>query len=218
VQAETEKAVAAVAGISGKVAALEQIATAVAAAIEQQSAATHEIARSVAGTAAAADDMAARVERVGEEGRAAAARAGTLRAVAEEANAAVAQVRQVLVRTVRTATEAADRRRHPRQALDRAGQLSLSGGPEVPVRLRDIGAGGAAVEGAPAAAAPGAAARLRIAGLPEALEARVVEQGAADDGCLHLAFTAAAAASPALARLLAEAGGAPADHRRRAAA
>jgi len=199
VEAETEKAVAAIAGISGTVASLEAIASSVAAAIEQQSAATQEIARSVAGTAAAAETMAAAVGRVDQESHSARERATALRGVAEATTAAVAEVREVLVRTVRTATEAVDRRQHPRLKLERGGRISLAGAPEIAVRMLDLGAGGAAVVGAPAAPV-GTPARLHIDGVAEALEARVVDSG--KEAPLRLAFTATAMESPGLRRAL----------------
>ncbi len=207
VEAETEKAVAAIAGISGTVASLESIASSVAAAIEQQSAATQEIARSVAGTAAAAESMAAAIGRVDQESNGARERAVALRGVAEAATAAVAEVREVLVRTVRTATEAVDRRQHPRMQLERGARLSLAGAPEIAVRMLNLGAGGAAVLGAPAVPV-GTPARLSIDGVAEALEARVVDSGT--DAALRLAFSPAAMKAAGLGRLIAALAPAPA--------
>ena len=148
VQAETARAVAAVGQIGETVRGLEQIAASVAAAMDQQSAATQEIARAVGGAAEAARDVAGRVEGLGQDAAETASRADRMRTSTAAAGEALDEVRGALVRAVRQAAEAVERRAGSRQD-DSTEVLLRARGAEHRVRLMDIGPGGAAVEPGP---------------------------------------------------------------------
>jgi methyl-accepting chemotaxis protein len=171
VQAETTGAVEAIDRIAQTVAQLREIATAVAAAMEQQSATTAEIARSVAGTAESTRGAADRMVTLGRGAEDAARRAVSVRDAASQAEASLEEVRNVLVRAVREAAEAVERRSHPRAALVAPVTLLGPHGREE-ARLIDLAPGGAAIEPG-SKVTPGMAVTLEVMGL--ALRGRVLE-------------------------------------------
>jgi methyl-accepting chemotaxis protein len=173
VEAETGRAVEAIGRIGQTVEGLEHIAAGVAAAMEQQSAATQEIARAVASSAEAAREVSGRVESLGHEAADAADRAERMRGSADAAATALDEVRGTLVRTVRECSAAVERRRSPRQALHMPAQLQWQGRTSE-VTLLDLSEGGAGLAPVEGLAA-GAEVRLMLRGM--ALPGRVVEVG-----------------------------------------
>ena len=173
VEAETTRAVEAISRIGQTVEGLEHIAAGVAAAMEQQSAATQEIARAVASSAQGAREVSGRVESLGHEATDAAERAERMRGSADAAAAALDEVRGTLVRTVRECSEAVERRRSPRLALHMPVRLEWQGR-MLEAKLLDLSEGGAGLEPVPGLEA-GAQVKLTLRGMT--LPGRVVEAG-----------------------------------------
>ncbi|MBS7791525.1 PilZ domain-containing protein [Roseococcus sp. SDR] len=197
VEAETGRAVEAIGRIGQTVEGLEHIAAGVAAAMEQQSAATQEIARAVASSAEAAREVSGRVQSLGHEAAEAANSAERMRGSADAAAGALDEVRGTLVRTVRECSAAADRRRSPRMALGIPVRLERQGRGLEAVLL-DLSEGGAGLEPVPDLGA-GAQVTLVLRGM--SLPGRVVEAGAQRCG---LAFALSPAQQEALRGFLAE--------------
>jgi methyl-accepting chemotaxis protein len=182
VQEKTGDAVVAVGEITGAIREVENISSAIAAAIEQQAAATMEIARNVAQTADAAHEVSNHIAQVSDEARATHERAARVSAVADEVADAIRHLRGTLVHVVRTATPEVDRRRHPRYELQRDISVDM-GGQRVQVKLDNISQGGALF--ALGALNAGQDIRLSIPGLGDALPAKVA---ANIDGYCHVHF------------------------------
>ena len=114
----THNTIAAVEDITGAIRDVENISAAIAAAIEQQGAATSEIARSVTRTNEAATEVSAGIARVSEEAATATGSAGEVSKIAQSVAASIDGLRTTLVRLVRTTTTEVDRRRKARYRLD----------------------------------------------------------------------------------------------------
>jgi methyl-accepting chemotaxis protein len=127
VQTATARAVEVVQDIGVSIRGVETMSTAVAAAIEEQTATTAEIARSVTETSVAAQEVAERIANVSQEADISRAKAGEVNDVSGLVATGIDQLRQVLVRVVRTSTKEVDRRRKPRYNLDRSGALTVGG-------------------------------------------------------------------------------------------
>ena len=134
----TGASVAAVARIEQTIAEINSIAGSIAAAVEQQGAATAEIARNVAETAAAADIITHRTGDVSAE----AVRTGEFAAAVDRDTAALGvalgDLRQSVVRVVRTSTAEVDRRASARHETNLACRVTPSGGVAVPVRVLSL--------------------------------------------------------------------------------
>lgn len=123
---------------------MEQIATTIAAAVEEQSAATGEIARSVNQSA----DQANRVSELmvdvsttmGKAGEAVAALSDN----AEQVGETIGTMRKLLVRAVRTSSAIADRRRRRRRSVLLDATLTV-GGVRTEVKIYDLSEGGAQI-------------------------------------------------------------------------
>ena len=157
-----------------RVAAIERNTQAVAAAAEQQTAATGEIARNVIGTSEAMRLVAGQMGAVTDEARNTGAAVGEMRTLAEAVGSNIAEVRRVMVRIVRTSSDAANRRTAQRLSADTPATLVL-GGRAMPATCLDLSAGGARVRVADALI-KGGQVILRMAGLPD-LPGRVLEAG-----------------------------------------
>jgi methyl-accepting chemotaxis protein len=173
IQGTTREAVEAVSGIAMAIRDVEGISSAIAAAIEEQGAATLEIARNVGETFSAAQEVATRITDVSDEARTAAGRATQVSGIATEVAGAIDELRTTLVRVVRTATPVVNRRRKPRYHLEREAMVDV-GGKRIPVRTKNISAGGATFTGEVGALAVGERLRLTISGLGDALPASVL--------------------------------------------
>ena len=140
----TDQAVAGIGGIANSIGEMERTSTAIAAAVEDQAAATREIVQAVLRTSDAARAVSARIGEVttasGDVGsRAVQARSGT-----GEARAAVEELRRVLVQIVRTATPEVDRRAHQRLTVGKQAAVVMEGGMRLDGELVDISISGAA--------------------------------------------------------------------------
>ena len=175
---------------------IEAIASSVAAAVEQQGAATAEIARSVTETAAAAREMTGRTDEVSAEARETGRHAMQVRADSNALASAVADLRRGVVRVVRTSTQDVDRRKSTRYPTELAGRITLENGADHTVRLVDLSEGGARLADGPDLAVQ-TSGTLHLAGVPFPLPFTVRESG---NGMLRLAFTLDAVAAAAFAR------------------
>jgi methyl-accepting chemotaxis protein len=165
VQGATHDAVKVVGEMVRRVAAIERITHTIAAAAEQQTAATDEIARNVLGTAEAMRIVSAQVKSVSQEAQGTDAAVNEMRSVAGEVAEHISELRNVMVRIVRTSSDAANRREEERVSINLPATLVLSGNP-LPVMCLDLSFGGARVQSDQPLAA-GAAVTLRLGGLPD---------------------------------------------------
>ena len=184
----THASVVAVEEIGHTLDEVAQVAISVAAAIEQQTAATQEIARNVSESGMAVQEVTNRIAEVSRDAEATGQQAGRLRADSEAVAVDIAALRSALVRTVRTATAEADRRHEPRIKVDRACTVifGASDAP-TPAILRDLSHNGGAIEAAHGRGAIGDAGALtldRPAGARVRFEIHAVDQ----DGILHVGF------------------------------
>jgi methyl-accepting chemotaxis protein len=115
VRAATGASVAAVGRIEQTIGEVNAIAGSIAAAVEEQGAATAEIARNVAEKASAANEMTSQIGEVSAEAERTDRQAGTVQDNASGLNAAVTELKQSLIRVVRTSTADVDRRISARQ-------------------------------------------------------------------------------------------------------
>jgi methyl-accepting chemotaxis protein len=104
VRGATEAAVAAVTRIEQTVGEISAISDSIAAAVEEQGAATMEIARNVAETASAANEMTGHATEVSTEAGQTGKHAAEVCKDACWLNAAVGELRHTVIRVVRTAT------------------------------------------------------------------------------------------------------------------
>jgi methyl-accepting chemotaxis protein/aerotaxis receptor len=102
VQAVTDTAVTAVERIGRSIGEIDQISSGIAAAMEEQSTATREISRSVAQTSAAAMEVSARIADVSREAHEMGRQALQVKGGSSEIARATTELREVLVRAVRT--------------------------------------------------------------------------------------------------------------------
>ncbi len=200
IEAATQEAVTAVRGIEMGVGALGRTTGGIADAIGQQTAATEEIARTIAGAAAHVRDVEARIAEVAQEARQSGSEAAAMRAAADSAHAGVGELRDALVRIVRTATPEVDRRAGPRAPAGGTAQALLDGRPLGEVELLDLSEGGAGLRAAPGRVAQGAALALVLAGTT--IPGRVAS--VAPDGRIGLRFDRLDAATGAAVRRMIE--------------
>ena len=172
IQASTGEAVTAVRGIVASVRSVDGVSAAIASAIEQQGAATGEIARNVGETSAAAQEVSTRIERVSSEAQVTGSRAGEVSALSTDVASSIDHLREILIRVVRTATKEVDRRDDTRYAVSWPGSLTAAGR-TLPVRLEDCSEGGALVNGTLEGLAPETSVVLSITGLDQRLPALV---------------------------------------------
>ncbi|CDK99423.1 methyl-accepting chemotaxis receptor/sensory transducer [Magnetospirillum gryphiswaldense MSR-1 v2] len=102
IMAITREAVAAVKAIVGAIGSVETLSTAVAAAVDQQGAATAEIARNVTQTTVAAQEVATRIHEVSQEASTTGSLADDVSGVSAQVADGIAHLRQSLVASVRT--------------------------------------------------------------------------------------------------------------------
>ncbi len=143
----TAAAVTQVEAIGDTLNSVAAVSISVAASIEQQTAATQEIARNVAESGDAVLRITGLMAEVSREATASLQQAAQLRGDASAVEEDVLALRVALVRTVRTATVEADRRHDRRLAADIVCSVSLDGGgPPIPGKLHDVSLHGAAID------------------------------------------------------------------------
>ncbi|KYG23065.1 chemotaxis protein [Bradyrhizobium sp. AT1] len=107
IQASTQAAVDAVETMGGHIVEIDGVATSVAAAMEEQDAATREITRSISESASAAKEVSAKIGNVSRDAASVNERATEVRQAITGMAANLEQLRSVVVRTVRDSTAAA---------------------------------------------------------------------------------------------------------------
>jgi methyl-accepting chemotaxis protein len=107
IQASTQAAVDAVETMGGHIVEIDGVATLVAAAMEEQDAATREISRSISESASAAKEVSAKIGDVSRDAASVNERAAEVRQAIAGMAANLEQLRSVVVRTVRDSTAAA---------------------------------------------------------------------------------------------------------------
>jgi methyl-accepting chemotaxis protein len=107
IQASTQAAVDAVETMGGHIVEIDGVATSVAAAMEEQDAATREITRSISESASAAKEVSTKIGDVSRDAASVNERAAEVRQAIAGMAANLEQLRSVVVRTVRDSTAAA---------------------------------------------------------------------------------------------------------------
>jgi methyl-accepting chemotaxis protein len=184
VRAATTASVESVSRIEQTIGEISAIAVSISEAVEQQGAATAEIARNVALTATAANEMAGRIAEVSVEAEGTDRQAAAVESHTTMLAGAVGDLRRAVVRAVRTSTTEADRRASPRLAVDMACRIRDGGGREQTARVVDLSEGGASIAGA-VALTVGASGSLVLAGSGSPMPFTVKH---ADSGLLHVVF------------------------------
>jgi ABC-type transporter Mla subunit MlaD len=184
VRAATGASVDAVKHIETTVGEMNAIAVSIAASVEQQGAATAEIARSIAETANAATGMTDRTNAVSAEAKDTGRHAAEVRDSTATLDTAVSELRHAVIRAVRNSTPEVDRRAGRRYAVDRACRLVLPGGVVSLGRIIDLSEGGARVA-VSASLEVGQRGALGLDGIPGILEFTVLSLEA---GSIRLAF------------------------------
>ena len=149
VRSATGVSVAAVVRIEQTIGEIDVIASSIAAAVEEQGAATAEIARNVAETASAANEMTGHATEVSTEAEQTGKHAAEVSNDAVGLNTAVGELRHAVIRVVRTSTTEMDRRHAVRRQVDVPCSLNVAGQAACTARVTDISEGGAAIRGAP---------------------------------------------------------------------
>jgi len=184
IQASTGEAVHSVEKINRSILEVQGVSAAVAAAIEQQGAATHEIARTISETSGAAHEVAERIARVSDEAQSTGESAGEVERLSSEVADSIQALRELIVRTVRNATTEVNRRRKPRYRFNQEGRIE-SAGRSYSVTVRNLSEGGLMATEIPVALPPGSPIAVTLPGLELPLTAKVIWNG---EGRLHLKF------------------------------
>jgi methyl-accepting chemotaxis protein len=127
VRQATGASVGAVARIEETITEINAIAGSIAAAVEQQGAATAEIARNATETADAANEMTRRTTDVSSEAVDTGRHAIDVRDNTVALGQAVKELRHLVIRVARTSTAEAGQQQAPRAAVDVAARLTTSG-------------------------------------------------------------------------------------------
>lgn len=145
IQSITQRSVDAVRSMVERIQAIDEISTSVATAVEEQQAATQEIARNVSETAMAAREVASNIELVSSEARSNMDTAARVRSASEQVKDAIENLKQVVVRVVRTSAPEVDRREQQRSDLREPGTLTV-GSSQYDVTVTNLSEGGVGVE------------------------------------------------------------------------
>ncbi len=184
VRAITGNAVTAVTKIVEDIGEIDGISEAVAIAVEQQDAATREIARNVGETAESAAEVTRRIAEVSADATKSGEQAMQVQTTASEVADSVDLLREVLVRAVRLSTPDVNRREKPRFLINRPGVV-LVGGERASTLVVNLSESGAVIADSPALGV-GTEGSLRIDGTGQAVPFQVV---ACQGSRLHLKFT-----------------------------
>jgi methyl-accepting chemotaxis protein len=149
VQSSTQAAVQAVEVVGGHIVEIDSVATSVAAAMEEQDAATREIARSISESASAAREVSSKIALVSRGANSVDERASDVRQAISSVSSNLAALQSVLVRTVRSSTTEVDRRRSKRYPADIQVSVIDSRQATHATTLVDISEGGAWLRCAP---------------------------------------------------------------------
>lgn len=191
----TQEAVQAVEEIGKRIEQMDQISAAIAAAVEEQDTTTQTIAGNVEQTAVAAERVAARIGDIAANTGHAEARAGDVRTAADEVAGSIRELKQYMVKLVRTSSEETNRRKNPRFAITRPLSWTDTNGKQQG-KLENLSTEGALIrlEGD----APASRGVLRIDGFPTDIPCAVI---ADNGGSVSLKFEMAGGAQMIFARL-----------------
>jgi methyl-accepting chemotaxis protein len=186
VRSATSESVAQVARIEKTITDINAISGTIAAAVEEQGAATAEIARNVAETANAANEMTQRTADVSGEAERTGTHAASVLENITELKTAMSDLKESVIRVVRTSTPEVDRRQLVRSETSQACRVSVTGGGSHEAQLVDLSEGGAAVRGS-ASLQAGLRGRLDVAGIGASLPFAVSSVDTQGDA--HLTFS-----------------------------
>jgi methyl-accepting chemotaxis protein len=203
--AATRNSVGIISRIGRMIDQMDDTSAAIAAAMEEQTAVTHEIARAVAETASAARDVSSRIQEVSQEVDQTGSRCEEVRCTAAKVAGSIGVLREAIVRSVRTATDDVNRRGGNRTMISLPCTMTLHGRTMTGTTV-DISSGGAALQIESVHLTDqfsddlvGLPLQLRIDGLPRAIDAEV--RYVADDQ-VRVRFTGTADAVAAVDRAL----------------
>ena len=151
IQSTTSQAVASIGAIAQAIDELSHVTNAVAAAMEQQRAATQGFVTNVRGTTVAVSDVATRMTGIADMVTRSSANAAEVARVAADMQRASESVRSEIPEIVRAALRA-DLRTHPRFDVDLTASVELHGS-TASARVFDLSRGGARIAAVPQAAA-----------------------------------------------------------------
>ncbi len=181
IQAVTSGTVRAVDDIGCSIAEIDEVSAAIAAAMEEQSSATQEIARNVQETSVAVQEVSRRITQVSAEAATTGGHASSVGAIAADVSGSIDTLRGTLVRVVRTATQDVDRRRQPRFAVSIAVRVDGHGSA---LRVLNLSEGGVTLRLDSGDHLPGSGV-LRLDGVSMALPFTTLNQS---NGEAHLRF------------------------------
>jgi len=184
VRSATAASVEAVGQIDQTIATLSTIANSIASAVEEQGAATAEIARNVGQTAGAVNEMSDRISEVTTEADQSRQRANEVRESAEHLIHAVNEFRRSVIRIARTSTADVERRQFQRFDLDLPAQVVFGGGGTLGTRVTNLSEGGARLSGLEPSPV-GTHGTLRLSAVSNRLPFVVLE---VDEGDMRVAF------------------------------
>ena len=147
IRVATNAAVSAVDRIETTIGEINGISSSIAAAVEQQGAATAEIARNVTETASAVNRMSGMNADVAREAEQAGRYAGEVLENTRALDGSVGDLKQTMVRIVRSSTMEVNRRSSPRYVVNLPCRVEMAGRSKLSTHLADISDGGAKVMG-----------------------------------------------------------------------
>ena len=205
IQAVVSEAVDAIDNINTQIANVDEGSSMIAASIEQQSVATHEISASVQRAAESVGMVVNRVEKVRGSAQGSASHAQAVYGTADQLTGSTRRLREQLVRMVRTVVPEVDRRAAPRTKVQIKGQL-LNSGETVPVTVEtvDISPLGARIELQPPVPALPGTVEMRLNGLSGIIRARVVQHS---ESLVRLCFDASEEQRSQLQAMVEQVGG-----------
>ncbi len=144
IQNVTGSVVATVQQMTSSIRRVDEVASNVAVNVRQQDDATQEIARNVVQTAEASNEVTEKIGHVASEAQDNLTRAADMNKIAEEVDVSIAELRNSLVRIVRTATPEVNRRKDPRYEAQLAVTVKVKG-KSIRGQTIDISTGGVKV-------------------------------------------------------------------------
>jgi methyl-accepting chemotaxis protein len=184
IQSVTGAAVAAMNDVGDRVREIDGATTTIAAAIEQQGAATGEIARNIAQTTSAAIEVSEKIQSASVSAGHANKRAEDVRSSVGVVSENIGGLRDILVRVVRTSTADANRRMSVRHAFSARGEIFSNAGERHDGEVVDISETGARIRCDPELS-QGETGTLKVQGFATALP--FIVRGKRDDS-LHVEF------------------------------
>ena len=148
IEQATNAAVSAMADVQSRIGEIDEVARAITAAMDQQSAATQEIASNVAQTMQASQEVATRIDKVSHEAADVGSSADDVSNAVAQVTERIASLREILVRVVRTSTREADRRQEGRRELAARCAINDASGTRIDGEVVDLSVHGAHILGA----------------------------------------------------------------------